>query len=80
MEIIDDQVIRSICPWLSFQFVFRPSIGAYGGILLVSNDACWQKMDKFVRRFFVSALLKYIRCGLLPCMGIIMIIIRLIVE
>lgn len=46
----------------------------------MSNDACWLKMDKFVRRFFVSALLKDVRCGLLPCMVVIMLIVRLIVE
>ena len=35
MEEIDDQIIRSICPWSSFQFVTSPSVGASGGILLV---------------------------------------------
>ena len=53
MEIIEIQIIRSICPWSNSQFGMCPSIGASGGILLVWNAIYWQKMDEFVRRFTV---------------------------
>lgn len=63
MEEIDYQIIRSICPWSSFQFVTSPSVGASGGILLVWNAIFWQKMDEYVGSFSVFALLKDVRCG-----------------
>ena len=39
MERIDDQILRSFCPWRNSQYVFCLSIGASRGILLVQNAA-----------------------------------------
>ena len=39
MEVIENQVINSFCPWSNGQFVMGPSIGSAGGILLVWNAA-----------------------------------------
>ena len=62
MEVIDIQIIRSICLWSNSEFAMCPSIGASGGILLVWNAVYWQKMDEFVGGFTVSVLLKDVRC------------------
>ena len=60
MENIDAHIVSSIFPWLNCQFVFRPSVGAWG-ILLVWNAVYWYKVDEFVGRFSVSVLLKDVR-------------------
>lgn len=48
MEVIDDVMVRSLCPFRDHSFVFCPSIGRLGGILLVWNSvmandicSCW---------------------------------------
>ena len=56
MEMIDDQIIRSISPWPSYQYVMCPS-GASGGILVLWNAKFWQKLDEFV-----SILMKDVIC------------------
>lgn len=56
MEIIDTQVIRSICFWPDYQFSLCPSIGASGGVLLLWNATLWHKLDEFLGRFSVSIL------------------------
>ena len=61
MEAIDAQVFQTFCPWLNFQYVICPSVGASGGILLVWNGDYWYKLDEFVGKYSVSVLLKDVR-------------------
>lgn len=62
MEIIDTQVIRSICFWPDYQFSLCPSMGASGGVLLLWNATLWHKLDEFLGRFSVSILLQDFQC------------------
>lgn len=50
IENIDSQIIQLICPWSSCDYSVCPSVGAYGGILLVRNDF-WNKLEEFVGDF-----------------------------
>ena len=60
-ENIDSQIIQLICPLSSCDYSVCPSVGAYGGILLVRNDDFWHKLDEFVGRFFVFVLMHDVR-------------------
>lgn len=35
MEIIENQVVKSLCPWSNCHFVLGPSVGSASGVLLV---------------------------------------------
>lgn len=59
---LDAYVLRSICPWSNCRFVMCPLVGASGVILLVWNTAYWYKLDEFVWKYSVSALLKDVGC------------------
>lgn len=61
LENINAYVLRSICPWSNCRFVMCPLVGASGGILLVWNTTYWYKLDEFVGKYSVSALLKDVR-------------------
>lgn len=54
MELIDDNIMRSICPWSHFHFVMFPSIGASGKTLIAWNALYCQKLDEFVGRYSTS--------------------------
>lgn len=56
MEVIDVKVIRSLSYFLDVNFVFAPSIGVSGGILLFWNSILWMQLDAFIGSFSVSAL------------------------
>lgn len=58
MEIIDDAVVRSRCLFRDSSFVFRPSIGRSGDILLVWNSMLWQIVDFYVGVYSMSALVR----------------------
>lgn len=60
MELIDDNIMRSICPWSYFHFIMFPSIGASGKSLIAWNGLYCQKLDEFVGRFSTCP---FLRCS-----------------
>lgn len=50
-----------LCPFQDPSFVFFPSSGRSGGILLVWNSRLWHKVDVFVGVYSVSSLVKDVR-------------------
>lgn len=58
MDVIDDAVVSSLFPFHDPSFVFCPSTGRSGGILLVWNSTLWQMVDAYVGSILVSVLVK----------------------
>lgn len=56
-------MVRSLCPICDPSFVYYPSIGMSGGILLVWNSRSWQLEDFHVGVYSVLALVRDARAN-----------------
>lgn len=61
MEVIDEKVIRSLCALQNFNFVFCPSKGVFGGVLLFWNSDMWPQVGVHIGLYSVSVLVKDVR-------------------
>lgn len=63
MEVIDGNVVRSMCAFPNADYVFAPSIGASGCIILLRNSMLWLKLDEFISSFSVPVFVRDLRKG-----------------